>query len=75
MRDFKFFQSNDTNEETEWWHEDDVIIAMDALNNVRDNNVLYERIQFLEDNLVRVRDENTLLNIEMSRLRRTINNL
>jgi regulator of replication initiation timing len=75
MKDFKFFQSNHPDIETEWWQEDDVIIAMDSLNNVRENNVLYERIQFLEDNLVTIRNENTQLNIEMDRLRRLRNNL
>lgn len=67
MRDFKFFQPN---QEIEWWQQEDVTNAMDALNNVRDNNILYGRIQSLEDNLVRIRDENTQLNIEMARLRR-----
>jgi hypothetical protein len=72
IRSFKFFQPN---QEIEWWQQEDVTNAMDALNNVRENNILYDRIQFLEDQLVNIRNENTQLNIEMARLRRLRNNL
>jgi acyl carrier protein phosphodiesterase len=40
-------------------------------NNDDNNNILWERIQELEDNLVRIRDENTRLNIDAARLRPT----
>lgn len=76
MIDFKFFCKNN-NTDLGWWREDALAEAINAIQpneNVIQNNVLYERIQFLEDNLVRIRDENTQLNIEMDRLRRIINN-
>lgn len=50
MRDFKFFEDN---EPQHWWNEPDVIIAMD---NVESNNILYQRIEFLEDELERCRN-------------------
>jgi hypothetical protein len=77
--DFKFFRKEQEEEEhndVEWWREDAVVEAMNAMNandNVRRNNVLYERIQFLEDQLVNIRDDNTQLSIELARLRRLTN--
>lgn len=44
MRDFKFFEDN---EPQHWWNEPDVVQAM----NVESNNILYERIEFLENEL------------------------
>ena len=69
MRDFKFFEDN---EKDEWWNEPDVVASMNPQENVLENNILYERMIFLENQLVRIRDENTQLNIRISRLRNNL---
>ena len=52
MRDFKFFEDN---EPQHWWNEPDVIEAMNV-EDIEVNNVLYQRIEFLEDELERCRN-------------------
>ena len=69
MKDFKFFEDN---EPEHWWNQPDVIEAMNPQENILENNILYERMIFLENQLVRIRDENTQLNIRISRLRNNL---
>lgn len=63
--DFKFFQNNKV---IEWWEEEDVVEAMTPDRNVIQNNLLYERIQHLEDRNVILQNENTQLFLENRRL-------
>lgn len=65
MKDFKFFQNNKV---IEWWEEDDVVQAMTPDENVLRNNILYDRIQHLEDHNVRLQQENIELFLENRRL-------
>ena len=68
MMNFKFFQGYTEHNDVEWWMEDDVVEAMTPDRNVIQNNVLYERIQQLEDHNVRLQQENTQLFLQNRRL-------
>ena len=68
MIGFKFFQGYTEPNDVEWWMEDDVVEAMTPDRNVIQNNVLYDRIQFLENQNVRLTRENMNLYLENRRL-------
>jgi hypothetical protein len=59
---------NERQQDVEWWEEDDVVEAMTPDDNVIQNNILYTRIQQLEDHNVRLQRENTELFLENRRL-------
>ena len=68
IQEFKFFQGYTEHNDVEWWMEDDVVEAMTPDRNVIQNNVLYDRIQFLENQNVRLTRENMNLYLENRRL-------